>query len=113
MPVSGEVLNGVLTIEVHALEVVAGDLERVEEFACELLIDVVVTQVVHDVHDGDLNGVGVFEDGKHRRFLEHGGAKATKGLIVEVASVADFQRGRATFNAVDFDMSALANFDCH
>jgi hypothetical protein len=53
-----------LGLEVDVLEVGGGDLQAVEEQAGGFFIDLTLDQHLHDLHDGELDGVGVFKDGK-------------------------------------------------
>jgi hypothetical protein len=96
-------------------EVGAGGLESVEDESGVAVIDAAVEEGFDGFHDGDLNGVGIFEkrelEGVQAREGLAGiatgvGAATTLGLIVEVAETTVFERGTAAGCSVGLDVLA-------
>jgi len=81
----------------------------VEKKTGGFVLDFAPEDKLHDLHDGHLNGIGVFEDGKNKGR----GAAAAIGveadtlvliaLVKETETVAA-QGGRSALHAVDFDV---------
>ena len=97
-------------IEAGALEVSAGGLERIEKEAGGFVLDLARKQQAHDLHESDLNGIGVFEDGKDECGWAAAGAVAgeadalvVKALMKETEAVAA-QCGRSALHAIDLDV---------
>lgn len=61
-----------LRIELGQAQVGAGGLQGVEEEAGGFVVDLLGHEQAHDLHEGDLDGVGVFENGE-----DEGGDAAT------------------------------------
>jgi hypothetical protein len=76
------------------------------------VFDLIAEEQAHDLHQSDLDGVGIFEDGKDEsRGIAPGtvGGEAdtliVKALVKETETVAA-ERGRSALDAVDFDVLA-------
>jgi len=98
--------------EFGAGEVAGSGLERVEQQGGGLMFDGAVEQQAHDVHEGDLDGVGVFEDGQYEG---HSGTAAAGlvgigldpvllPLVMEKTLAFVLECGRAAESSVDFDV---------
>jgi len=100
----------------HA-EVGAGGLQGVEEEAGGFVVELSGDEEAHDLHEGDLDGVGVLEDGECE-----GGDAATGAVgaeldafvlesLVEITEAVAAQGGRSALSAVDFEMlTAIGKF---
>ena len=108
-------------IEARVAEVAAGGLQGVEKKAGSFVIDLIGEQHAHDLHEGNLDGIGVFEDREH----EGGGAAAgagficgepdalvVKALVKETETVAA-EGGRSALHAVDFDVLTTIGISGH
>jgi hypothetical protein len=91
-------------------KVETGGLQGVEEQAGDFGVDLAGGEQAHDVHEGDLDGIGVFEDGKIEAGAAVAGAVAAeldalllKAFVEETETVA-FECGRAALGSVDFEM---------
>jgi hypothetical protein len=80
-------------------QIAGGNLQGVEQHAGSFSIELAVEQQAHDLHEGDLNGVGVFEDGQVERgtaVARFGGvdddALLVPALVKETKTIA-FERG--------------------
>jgi len=97
-------------LEIDAGKIRRSGLQAVEHEAASLGIELAAEDEAHDLHERDLNGVGVLEDGK----LDRGGDAQVSVVVevevsgapavVEVAEPAAAQRGRAALGAVGFDV---------
>jgi hypothetical protein len=105
--------------EVGHAQVGAGSLQSIEQEAGGLVVDLLRDEQAHDLHESDLNGVGVFEDG------EDEGSDAATGAVgvefdlfvlktfVEETETVAAQGGRTTLGAVDFEMLATIGKTLH
>lgn len=101
---------GFVGVEVGVLEVHGCSLEAVEQKAGGFRIEVFGEDETQDLHDGNLNGVGVLEDGHGKGFDEVRGASFveidtgfTPAVVKEtVTTVA--QCGRSALGAIDLDV---------
>ena len=80
-------------------QIAGGNLQCVEQHAGSFSIELTVEQQAHDLHEGDLNGVGVLEDGQVERgtaVARFGGvnddALLVPALVKETKTIA-FERG--------------------
>ena len=105
--------------EIGLAEVAAGGLQGVEKEAGGFVVDLPGDEQAHDLHESDLNGVGVFKDGQD----EDGGAATgavgaeldafvLKALVKEAEAVAA-ESGRSALSAVDFDVLTTIWITCH
>src|SRR5439155_18339479 len=99
-------------LEVRVLQVGGGDLQAVEEEAGGLLFDLAFAQELNDLHDRELDGVGIFEDGEGDTCSYPSGAGrideelALVPLLVEEVEAVILQGGGAALGAVDFQVAA-------
>ncbi len=101
-------------LEGGVLEVGAGGLEGVEKESGAAFAEASVEQAVDGLHEGDLNGVGVFENrelhevsgGEGVALETSAGAFALAGLVVEIAEAAMAERRAAARLSVDLYMLA-------
>jgi hypothetical protein len=102
-------------LEVDAAEVRRCGLQSVEEQARGFGVYLPAEDQAHDLHERDLDGVGVLE---HRQI--EGGAAATGAVgveddagfvpaFVEIAKVIALQGGRSALGSVDFEVLATGN----
>ena len=102
-------------IEVGACEVGAGDLQAVEQEAGSFAVDLAGDDEAHDLHEGDLDGVGVLEDGEFDDDAATAGAVLLEAVevelkalllvaFVEVTEFISAQGGRSALGAVDLDV---------
>jgi len=103
--------------ELGQAEVGAGGLQGIEEEAGGFVVELSGDEEAHDLHEGDLDGVGVLEDGEFE-----GGDAATGAVgaeldafvlkaFVEIAETVSAQGGRSALSAVDFEMlTAIGKF---
>jgi hypothetical protein len=96
--------------EIRLVQIAAGGLQSVEQEAGGFVIDLPSEDEAHDLHDRDLDGVGVFEYGKFEDRRAAAGAVGgeadaliMKALMKKVVTVAA-QGGRTALRAVDFDV---------
>jgi hypothetical protein len=113
----------VIGIEVRAREIAAGGLQGVEKKAGGFVLDLMRQKQAHDLHERDLDGVGVFED----REGECGLAATSVGFgiiggeadalilkaLVEETETAAAERGRSALDSVDFDVLAALGISGH
>ena len=96
--------------EVGLAEVAAGGLQGIEKEAGGFVVDLLGDEKAHDLHEGDLDGVGVFEDGQ-----DEGGNAATGAVgaeldafvlkaFVEITEAVAAQGGRSALGTVDFEV---------
>lgn len=106
---------GGVGLEGGVFEVGAGGLESVEDEPGVAMIDAAVEEGFDGFHDGDLDGVGIFEKGELEGVLAREGlagiatgvgATTTLGLVVEVAETTVFERGTAAEFSVGLDVFA-------
>jgi hypothetical protein len=101
--------------EIDSAQVRRCSLQGVEEQAGGFRVHLSAEDQAHDLHERDLDGVGVFE---HRQV--EGGASAAGAVGIEddagflptfmkVTKVIAFQRGRSALSAVDFQVFATRN----
>ena len=79
------------------------------------MIDLLGEEHAHDLHERDLDGVGIFEDGENEGRDASAGAIGAefdslvlKTLVEETETVAA-QGGRSALSAVDFEVLATGN----
>ena len=94
--------------ELGVLEVVSGGLQGVEEKPGALALDFIVGDGADDLHERDLDGIGVLESGEIECALV-GGLELVAGVEVAVTLAAD--GGRAALDSVDANV--LAAGDVH
>lgn len=103
------------SFEGSVFEIGTGGLESVEDESGVAMIDAAVEEGFDGFHDGDLDGIGVFEQGEFEGvFAREGlagiatgvGAKTALGLVVEVAETTVFERGTAAEFSVGLDVLA-------
>jgi hypothetical protein len=82
-------------LEAGAAEVGAGGLQGVEEEAGGFGVDLSGNDQAHDLHEGDLDGVGVLEDGE----IDGGGAAAGRFQAGVVCSI--------IFKSIEIELDAL------
>jgi hypothetical protein len=105
----------VIGLELHVAEVERGGLEGVEEEAGDFGIELADEDEADDLHKGDLDGVGVLEDG-HGEVKRGGGLGAQLDalglpvLVKETKAASAKSRG-ATLGAIGFDMSATRDMN--
>lgn len=97
-------------LEIDAGEIRRSGLQAVEHEAAGFGIELAAEDEAHDLHERDLDGVGVFED----RQLDGGGDAQGTGVVevevsgapavVKVAESSSAQRGRAALGAIGLDM---------
>jgi hypothetical protein len=95
--------------EIRLPQVGAGGLERIEQQARGLVLDLSGEKKTHDLHERHLDGIGVFEheQEKCRRRAAAIGREADALFLValvEVAKTVASQRGRAALRAVGFQV---------
>jgi hypothetical protein len=83
-------------------DVGGGDLESVEEQAGLLGVDLVVHDGPHDLHQGELDGVAVLEEGDV-------GLVTLADTVVEVEEVFASEGRGAAADSVEFDVVALGD----
>jgi len=96
--------------ERHPAEVEGGGLEGVEEEPGGFGVELAGEDEAHDLHEGDLDGIGVLEDGHGE--TEWGGGRGVQGNVLAlpffvketVAALA--QSGGAALGAIGFDVGA-------
>jgi len=71
-------------LEAGAAEIGAGGLQRVEQESGGFQLDASGGHQAHDLHEGDLDGVGVLEDGKFERCRTKAGAVVFYPIKVEL-----------------------------
>jgi hypothetical protein len=91
-------------------------LQAVEQQAGGLLRDLTGEQQLHDLHDRELDGVGVFEHGQGDagRPDPSGASRVDEELalvpaLMEVAEALFLEGGRATLGAVDLEVAAAGD----
>jgi hypothetical protein len=89
------------------------------EEAGGFVFDLLGDEQAHDLHEGDLDGVGVFEDGEDESGDAAAGAVGAelnalvlKALVEETETVAA-QGGRSALGAVDFEVLTAIRKICH
>src|SRR5579864_3474791 len=102
----------------HA-QVGAGGLQGVEQEAGGFVVDLLRDEQAYDLHESDLDGVGVFEDGEDESGYAAAGAVGAeldlfvlKTFVEETETVAA-QGGRSALGAVDFEMLAAIGKTLH
>jgi len=106
-------------IELGEAEIGAGGLQGVKEEAGGFVLDFVRDEQTHDLHDGHLDGVGVFEDGKNE-----GGRAATGAVgveadalvleaLVEKTITVAAECGRSALGAIDFEVLTAVGITSH
>ena len=83
-------------------------MQGIEEEAGGFMVELSGDEQAHDLHEGDLDGVGVFEDGKNEGGDAAAGAVGgetdafvLKAFVKKTEAVAA-QGGRSALSAVDF-----------
>jgi hypothetical protein len=108
----------VVGIEAGAVKVAAGGLQSVKEEAGGFVLDLMGEEHAHDLHESDLDGVGVFEDGQGERAWVTGAihdeadALVMKSLVKETEAVAAECR-RSALHAIDLDVLAAIGIFGH
>ena len=99
-------------LEIGAAQVERRGLQGVEQEAGGFVVDLVGDQQAHDLHEGDLDGVGVLEDGQveGRRGLAGLGGIDDDALVVPLfmkeTEAAIANRGRSALRPIDLDVLA-------
>jgi hypothetical protein len=102
-------------LEIDAAKVGGGGLQGIEQEAGGFRVQLSIEDEAHDLHERDLNGVGVFEHGQIERDAGAAGAVGVEddaGFVpafVEKAEVVASQGGRSALGAIDFDVLATGN----
>jgi len=100
----------------------AGELERVEEESGALIVNAAVENGLHDLLNGDLNGVGVFQErqfeagiGFHAERSSDAeiSASASASLVVPIAEIGVAHRNGVTDLSVGENVIALLLFGSH
>ena len=105
-------------LEVSHPQIGASGLQRVKKKAGGFVLDLVRDEQAHDLHKGDLDGVGVFEDGQNKSrdapFAVGGefDGFVLKALVDETETIAA-ECWRSTLSAVDFQMLTAVWVICH
>src|SRR5579859_5621217 len=93
----------------HA-EIGAGSLQGIKKEAGGFVLDLLGDEQAHDLHEGNLNGVGVFEQRQDEGGAAAAGARGVEtdalvlvALVKKTETVAA-QRGRSALGAIDFEM---------
>ena len=109
----------VVRLKVGHAQVGAGGLQGVEQEAGGFVVDLLGDEQAHDLHEGDLNGVGVFEDGEDEGGDAAAGAVGAefdvfvlKTFVEETETVAA-QGGRSALGAVDFEVLSAIGKTLH
>ena len=106
---------GVQGFEGGAADVGRGSLQAVEKQAGGFVIEVARDDKLQDLHEGDLDGLGVLEDGQ----VDGAGSCAARRIneeavryadIVKIAEAAGAEGGRAALGAVGLDVLTTLNF---
>ena len=101
--------------EGSVFEIGTRGLESVEDESGVAMIDAAIEEGFDGFHDGDLNGVGIFEKGELVGVLAAEGlagiatgigAATALGLVVEIAETPVFERGTAAELSVGLDVLA-------
>jgi hypothetical protein len=102
-------------LEIDSAQVRGCSLQGVEQEAGGFCVHLSAEDQAHDLHERDLDGVGVFEHGK----IEGGAAAASSvgvqddaGFLpafMKITKVIAFERGRSALGAVDFQVFASGN----
>lgn len=105
--------------KLRAGQVGAGGLQRVEEEAGDFAVELARDEQAHDLHERNLDGVGIFEDGQVNhdagvtlRVFESTGFELVEMqgdalfvmALVEVTETIAAQGGRSALRAVDFEV---------
>ena len=99
-------------LDVEVTQIEGSGLQGIEEEAGDLGVDLAGGEQAHDLHEGDLDGVGVLEDGEVEAGAALAGAVAVKfdalflKAFVEEAETVAFECGRAALSSVNFEMLA-------
>ena len=102
-------------LEIRASEVRRGGLQGVEQEAGGLAVQLSAESETHDLHERDLDGVGVFEHGEIKSDASATGAVGIEDdagfmpAFMEKAEVVTLQGGRSALGAVDFEVLATGN----
>jgi hypothetical protein len=96
-------------LEGGAAQVVAGGLEGEEEKSGDFGIHLAGGKQAHDLHEGDLDGVGILEDGEDEGGAAAGAVAVELDLLflkafVEEAEAVAFECGRAALGSINFEM---------
>ena len=106
-------------LEIGHAEIGAGGLQSIKKEAGGFVLDLLGDKQAHDLHESDLYGVGVLEDGKNE------GGNATAGTVgaeldafvlkafVEKAEAVAAESGRPALGAIDFEMLTAVGIICH
>ena len=106
-------------LEVGHAQVSAGGLQGVEQEAGGFVVDLLGDEQAHDLHESDLDGVGIFEDGEDK------GGDAAAGAVggevdafvlkafVEKTETVAAQGGRSALGTVDFQMLTATGIILH
>ena len=101
--------------ECGELEIAADGVETGEGFGGHSELEGAEKHLLDDLHEGDMDGVGVLDDGQDGRVIggivaEHAGVTGAHAGVEEAVAFA-FECGRAALDSVDFDV--LAAWDVH
>ncbi len=101
--------------EVGVAQIEGGGLQAVEQEASGFVVELAAEDEAHDLHERDLDGVGVLEHGE----FDDGGEAERAGAvevnmsgapaIMEVAEAAAAKRGRAALRTVGLDVLTARN----
>ena len=106
-------------LEIGHAEIGAGGLQCIEKKASGFVLDLLGDKQAHDLHESDLDGVGVFEDGKNEGGNAAAGAVGTEldafvlKAFVEKAEAVAAESGRSALSAIDFEMLTSVGIICH
>jgi two-component system LytT family response regulator len=100
-------IGDVIRLKIGIAEVVAGGLQGIEHEACGLMIDFAGAEHLDDLHERDLDRVGVFEQRKIEALCRSIGSDfrpLAANLVMEKAMPPTAQCGRAALGAVGLHM---------
>jgi hypothetical protein len=102
-------------LKLHLAEVERGGLQGVKEESGDFRIELPAKDEAHDLHEGDLDGVGVLEHG-HGEAKRGGGLRVQLDLLalpilVKETEAASAKSRGAALGAIGFDMSATRDMN--
>jgi hypothetical protein len=107
--------GGVAWFEVGMAEIEGRGLQGVEEEAGGFGVHLTAGEEAYDLHEADLDGVGILENGKIERGADAPGTGGVEGdalfvpALMEKAEAIASQRRRATLGTVNFDVLTTRN----